>query len=457
MEILSKVEKLKAELDSLRPINEEAERRIMQKFRLDWNYHSNSLEGNSLTYGETKALILFGITAQGKPLKDHFEITGHDEAIKWIEKVVKEETPLTETFIRQLHTLILKEPYEVDAVTPDGKPTKKKIEIGKYKTTPNHVRTQTGETFYFASPEETPAKMHDLIKWFREKKANPETNPVILAAEFHYKFILIHPFDDGNGRTARILMNFILMQNGYPPAIIKTGDKENYYRVLQQADAGILEPFIEYIAQNLARSLEIMIKGAKGESIEEPDDLDKELALLERELLALKAKIPITKNLAIVLELFDNSIVNLTEELLKMCKRFDKFYLEKSFHFMINGQSSHTSEEDALSKTRAHLSHYVDNLVNFRFQYIHNRLPYEGFDNVGWISGVNITFELAKFIIEDDYKENRFVKLYGEQLKKEEINKLVRDLAKLHKSFIEGKIMEVRKRAEEISTTITED
>ncbi len=103
MTSLEKVEQLKGELDRLRPLDAEAEARIMQKFRLDWNYHSNNLEGNSLTYGETKALILFGITAQGKPLKDHFEITGHNEAINWILEIVRDQTELTEVFIRQLH------------------------------------------------------------------------------------------------------------------------------------------------------------------------------------------------------------------------------------------------------------------------------------------------------------------------------------------------------------------
>src|ERR1700754_4887082 len=114
MEQIEKALRLKVELDGLRPIDEEREAIIMQKFRLDWDYHSNHLEGNSLTYGETKALILFGITAQGKPLKDHFEITGHDEAIKWVTDVVKQDYPLTETFIRELHVLLLKSPYEVD-------------------------------------------------------------------------------------------------------------------------------------------------------------------------------------------------------------------------------------------------------------------------------------------------------------------------------------------------------
>lgn len=295
METLERAEKLKAELDSLRPLDAEAEGRIMQKFRLDWNYHSNNLEGNSLTYGETKALILFGITAQGKPLKDHFEITGHNEAISWVLDLVKGEVELTEVFIRELHTLLLKESSWKDAITPEGNPTRRKIEVGKYKTHPNHVITVTGETFYFATPEETPAKMRELIEWFRSERAKPDVNPIILAALFHYRFIRIHPFDDGNGRVARILMNFILMQFGYPPVIIKTEDNENYYAVLRLADADQLEPFIEYIATNLVRSLEIMIRGAKGENIEEPEDLDKELALLREKAKGIGKRIEMPK------------------------------------------------------------------------------------------------------------------------------------------------------------------
>ena len=223
--------KLKKELDALRPLNKEDEQRIMQKFRLDWNYHSNHLEGNSLTYGETKALILFGITAQGKPLKDHFETTGHNEAISLVIDVIKDERPLSENFIREIHKLILKEDYEIDAITPDGEATKKTVRVGAYKSTPNHVKTATGEIFRFATPEETPAKMHDLMEWYTQTKSTEDFNPVLMAAEFHYKYIRIHPFDDGNGRTARILMNFILLQNGYPPVIVKTEDKEKYFTV----------------------------------------------------------------------------------------------------------------------------------------------------------------------------------------------------------------------------------
>ncbi|HEY0051400.1 MAG TPA: Fic family protein [Pyrinomonadaceae bacterium] len=332
---MEKVERLKAELDSRRPLDAETEARIMQKFRLDWNYHSNNLEGNSLTYGETKALILFGITAQGKPLRDHFEITGHNEAINWILEIVKDERPLSETFIRELHTLLLKESSYKEALTPEGAPTRRKIEVGKYKTQPNHVVTVTGETFYFAKPEETPAKMQELVEWFRDEKEKSGVNPIILSALFHYRFIRIHPFDDGNGRVARILMNFILMQFGYPPAIIKTEDKENYYSVLRLADADELEPFIEYIAQNLTRSIEIMIKGAQGEDIEEPDDFDKELAFLEKKFESAGKKIEKAKTKDTVLEVIDCVLPNFIKEFLVANSKFNRFYLDSSFDLQL--------------------------------------------------------------------------------------------------------------------------
>ena len=284
MNKIEQVISLKKTLDALRPISAEMENRIMQKFRLDWDYHSNHLEGNMLTYGETKALILFGLTAQGKSFQDHLEMSGHDEAVKWIEEVIRQNRPLNEAFIRELHVLILKEGSLKKAQTPDGQIVTRKIEIGKYKTVPNHVLTNTGEMFYFASPEETPAKMNDMMDWYNKARAQKDTIPVLLAAEFHYRFITIHPFDDGNGRTARLLINFILMSYAYPPVIIKTYDKVQYFNVLRLADAGNLAPFINYIAENLIHSLTIMIKGAKGESIEDDEDILQQINNLKQQL-----------------------------------------------------------------------------------------------------------------------------------------------------------------------------
>jgi Fic family protein len=264
---IQEIDTLKAEIDALRPINPAQEQRILQKFRLDWNYHSNAIEGNTLTYGETRAFLLHGITAQGKPFRDYLDIKGHKEAIDYLLDFIHQQEELTEAHIRELHRVLLVEPYDVPAMTADGFPTKRRIEIGRYKTAPNSVRTSTGEMHYYATPEETPALMGNLMKWYRSEKES--LHPLLLAATFHYKFVVIHPFDDGNGRMSRLLMNLLLMQTGYVPAIIQTESKEEYLLALEQADSGEIEPFIELIAQNLLRSMQLYWRSAKGEAIDQ--------------------------------------------------------------------------------------------------------------------------------------------------------------------------------------------
>ena len=439
--MLNQVLLLKNELDAFRPLGREQEAIIMQKFRLDWNYHSNHLEGNSLTYGETKALILFGLTAQGKPLKDHFEITGHDEAVKWIEDIVKQERPLTESFIRELHKLLLQKSYEVDAITPDGKPTKRRIEIGQYKTAPNHVLTKTGEIFRFATPEETPAKMHDLMEWFREKQANLDTEPVLLAAEFHYKFIRIHPFDDGNGRTARLLMNFILMQYGYPPVIIKTDDKQNYFNMLRLADAGNIEPFVNYIADNLSRSLENMIKGAKGESIEEPDDLDKEIALLEQKLKGVGNRVEKEKSKETILEFYNKSYFRLRDAFLNAGKKFEKFYDNSSFTELVGPFNLQKYSVADLIESDGENS-----IIDFRLFYFYNSFVNIILSEFDFPSSVRIELRPGSYFVLLPFDDHKFSlqKPYSEQLTDEEINLIVNTEMKRHTAFIEDKIKEIQ-------------
>lgn len=433
-EILKAIQ-LKEELEKLRPLDKEQEARIMQKFRLDWNYHSNHLEGNSLNYGETKALILFGITAQGKPLKDHFEITGHDEAIKWITEVVKQERPLTESFIREIHQLLLKESYEKDSISAEGIPTKRRIEVGKYKTSPNHVLTKTGEIFYFANPEETPARMNDLMDWYKKENEEKMLNAISFAAKFHYDFIRIHPFDDGNGRTARILMNFILMQNGFPPVIIKTEDKENYFSVLRLADAGQLEPFIEYIAHNLNRSLEIMIKGAKGENVEEPEDLDKELALLEQRLKWL-GDIDKQKVADLILIAIETSLNPLAQEFFKECAKFNMFYESTAQLIMTDNETIALKNFEAinLSTQVIHSESYSKTLrLNCDFSSFKNSLV----GNFGYTSSIVIRFGFIDYSIETKNNGTIYTKGYFDYLSPEEIKGIVKKETDAHKTFIE--------------------
>jgi Fic family protein len=430
---------LKLELDKLRPIPKEREAKIMQKFRLDWNYHSNHLEGNSLTFGETRMLILHGITAQGKPLKDHFEITGHDEAIEWVIEIVKSDFLLTENFIRQLHLLLLKESYKVRAITPNGQPTRRTIEVGKYKSGPNHVLTKTGETFYFATPEETPAKMNDLLAWYRQEVESADVNPIILAAEFHYRFILIHPFDDGNGRVARVLMNFILMKFYFPPVIIKTEDKENYFSALRQADGGLIEIFIDYIAKNLVRSLEIMIAGAKGEEIEEVDDLDKKIALLKSEFKAEKNEAVIIKTKQVVLAIFNDSVVRIYEKFISSCRKFDEFYLKKESHISLDWILFDDDVQDFVKKARDKLE-AGEIPEQIRMTYEYENFSRKGFDDFSFRSHMELKLGLESYSLKNAFTETKIVKNYNQQISDEEISTLMKIETERHFKTIEDKI-----------------
>lgn len=438
MENILKALALKSELDALRPIDKEQEDRIMQKFRLDWNYHSNHLEGNSLTYGETKALILFGITAQGKPLKDTLEITGHNEAINWVLEMVTGDRPLTENFIRELHSLLLKDSYK-ESKNADGVLVPRKISAGKYKTTSNHVETVTGEIFYFATPEETPAKMTDLIDWYKNKTEQSDVNPVLLAAEFHYKFIRIHPFDDGNGRTARILMNFILMKFNYPPVIIKTEDKANYFAVLQLADAGNLEAFSEYIAQNLVRSLEIMIAGANGESIEEVDDLDKEIALLEQRLSDFGDKV-IPKKKVIDKDFVEYIIFQFFDKIINVNSKFDKLYQEINFYFQIGNKIHYLEKEVCIDFLHENFDE-IFTKKELVLEYSFKNLKKLRLEDSYFVSKIEMKFQLNYLQIK--LNNRRYVDVpYQKGLTDLEIDKIVKSEVKRHKEFIEQKIAE---------------
>ncbi len=279
--LLRQIDQKLAALNSLRPFKPEQEDQLWQKLRLEWNYNSNHIEGNTLTYGETKLLVIFGKTTGGHEFREYSEMKAHDTAIFKVREMAQDaERPLSEADIRTLNEIILVEPFWKEAVTSEGQQTRKKIIPGEYKTTANNVRLKTGETFYFTSPEETAAQMHDLMNWYRANE--DQLHPAVLAAMLHYRFVRIHPFDDGNGRVARLLMNYHLLRKGYPPIIIKSADKENYLTALQRADTGDGEAFVEYVVQQLLWSLDLAIKAGKGESVEEAGDWEKEVELLLR-------------------------------------------------------------------------------------------------------------------------------------------------------------------------------
>jgi len=281
-EEIKSIDLQKKSIDAHRPFSKELENKIFQKLKLDWNYNSNAIEGNQLSYGETVAFLNFGLTAKGKPFKDHLDIKGHNEAIGFMLQLIKENRPLSESDIKDLHKIILVEPYFSKTMSPQGIEFEKEIKIGQYKNSPNHVKTVSGDIHYYTNPEEVPFEMNNLLEWYRNAEEE-NLHPVILSAVFHHKFTSIHPFDDGNGRLARILSNFILLKHSYPVIVIKNRDKVQYYAALNIADNGIYEDLIKLFAENIGFSLDIMQKAINGENINEPDDLDKEIELFVKE------------------------------------------------------------------------------------------------------------------------------------------------------------------------------
>ncbi len=277
------IDVLKSEWDLLQPLAAENERRLWQKLRLEWNYHSNHIEGNTLTYGETVLLLLHGQTHGNHTLREYEEMKAHDVGIEHLRNLADDKARLiSPTDIRDLNMIILKEPFWKPTQTADGQPSRSQVIPGEYKTLPNSVLTATGELYEYAPPIEVPARMQALVDWLGEALSARTDHILTIAARFHHDFVLVHPFDDGNGRVARLLVNYLFLRDGYPPIIVPTEQKKDYLTALRLADVGDLVPLAEFFGNQLERSLNLAIRAGKGESIEEPSDVEKQVTLFVR-------------------------------------------------------------------------------------------------------------------------------------------------------------------------------
>lgn len=214
IEILKLVDDAKSRLDAARPLPTNTVASLRDQLALEWTYHSNAIEGNTLTLRETK-VVLEGITVGGKSIREHFEATNHRDAILYVEEIVQSEEAWTEWTIKNIHALILK------SLEPDeaGRYRKENVVINGASTTPPDFL-------------HLPESMQSLGTWYAGVR---DMHPVLRAAELHTRFVEIHPFVDGNGRTGRLLLNFELMKSGYPPAVIRKEDRLAYYDALDEA------------------------------------------------------------------------------------------------------------------------------------------------------------------------------------------------------------------------------
>jgi len=234
--ILSK----KKALDNLRPLPPMLVQKLWEQIQIEFTYNSNAIEGNTLSLRETQLVIQEGITVRGKSLNEHLEAKNHPEAINYIEKLAQRGSTIKQEDILKVHELLTRGIDDQNA--------------GKYRT--GRVRV-AGATFMPPPPDKIQQLIIELLQTLSQ---NPdELRPIELAAFFHHKLVYIHPFVDGNGRTARLLMNVILMRSGYPFTILLKVDRPKYLRTLSDADNGNIVPFTNFLANCVERSLDIYL------------------------------------------------------------------------------------------------------------------------------------------------------------------------------------------------------
>lgn len=235
----------RARLDALRPLTARSVEVLDRWYDVELTFTSNAIEGSTLTRSETAVILEKGITVGGKPLKDHLEAVDHADALAFVRRLAQRDEPLREGDVREIHRLVL---ARSDAV-----------EAGSYS---RHQRAVPGSAVRFPSPAELPALMGDFGLWLTSIEAGPES-----AFEAHYRLVTIHPFSDGNGRTARLLMNLILLRAGYPPVTIGPEERVAYLDALEARQAhdreqpwrdlmlGRLEASLDMTLDHLARAM----------------------------------------------------------------------------------------------------------------------------------------------------------------------------------------------------------
>ena len=245
VDILNQIKFKKEKLDKFRPLTSEQVKNLKKLYDTELTYNSNAIEGSTLTYSETKLILNEGITIGGKTINEHLEAINHKEAIDFIEDLALSKTyQLTLQDIKNLHYLILKSINTKEA--------------GIYRTKPVGVVKSDGKIYHFTDPLKIEEKMQEFIAWLNDAK---EIEPIKLATLTHLKFVTIHPFIDGNGRTARLLMNLILLQNGYPHVIIKVSSRVRYIQSIEKAQQnGDFKDFYKFVLESANESLDFYLE-----------------------------------------------------------------------------------------------------------------------------------------------------------------------------------------------------
>lgn len=260
--LLELSDKLNASIDENKPREGDLWEKIQDKLKIAWTYNSNAIEGSTLTQGETMFFLQNGLTVEGKPFKDFIDAKNHAEAIDFLFDIIKDNRPISEGVLKEFNSFLLSGIKDTDALDQQGNRVKKPATPGQYKKLPNHVLQTDGTIHKYVEPLQVQPEMEMLCNWINE---NLETlHPLEVSAIAHYNMVRIHPFDDGNGRGARILMNLILIKKGFPPAIIENEKRRKYIETLAAADTGELAPFVEFVAESCVDTQKMIAEDLEG-------------------------------------------------------------------------------------------------------------------------------------------------------------------------------------------------
>ncbi|MFM2049046.1 MAG: hypothetical protein RI955_1594 [Bacteroidota bacterium] len=239
-EYLDRLDAKQQQLANARPLPDIALRRIKENMAIEWTYNSNSIEGNTFSLQETKMVLQDGITVGGKSLREHFETVNHKEGIDFIYDLVNPNYQISERDILAVHELVMSK-IEKDFA-------------GRFRNAAVRI---TGANFIPPNALRVHDFIADLVEWINHEAK--DVHPIAKATMFHHRFVFIHPFFDGNGRTVRLLFNLLLMKAGFPPAIILKNDRKKYYDALKKCDGGDYSKLLLMISQSLERSLNIYL------------------------------------------------------------------------------------------------------------------------------------------------------------------------------------------------------
>lgn len=268
-ENLARIDQLRQQIHTADSnINDNLRTAIQQKLKYSWIYHSNAIEGNTLTLGDTIFLLGQGITVSGRPLKDILETKNHGSAINYLYDFIASDREFNTHFLKSIHGLIFTGISTIDTVGSRDFDVPKPITPGEYKKDSNYVIQEDGTIHHYLDPIKINPEMEDLFKWINAQiYGKKPQHPVIVASIAHYNISRIHPFVDGNGRCARILMNLILLKQKHSIAIVKVEERRQYLNALSTADKGNINPLIELVSDSVITTQKTILSEIERQSL----------------------------------------------------------------------------------------------------------------------------------------------------------------------------------------------